>query len=777
MKIKLFKTRSVFSSWLISYFSLLLIPIIISSVVYFEAYRIVKAGIIHENSAVLKQVKLVIDNGMKTVENFSNFVVFDQSLNQLIQEKDRTVLNSQYYQVNSLMNELRNYKFPDEYVEDFYVYFKKLDYVLTTNNFDDSDYFFKHYPKGIIYRNIMPYSEWKTMVGKEYEGEYLPFEIKDANTGYGMKSVIFIKSMPIFGVGQSNATFVITLNNKRFNDEIAGIGTTNSALGIIIDKRNNVLYSTKPLAKPFPVKYEALTKDSDLIYGKLDNQDVAISYITSGVEDWKYISVVPLQVFQDKVGYIRNLIGASLIFSILLGGIFAYIFSRRNYGPVHELMEFIEKKERQPLRKELNEYRYIKDAMNNTLNENNRINQRLRQQNNVLKSNFLMKLLKGRLEDRSFISRSLQTYDLDFDSGSFAVILFYIMDFDKLFINYKEKTADEQLEFVNFIITNVVEELVSKNNSGCMTEVDKMPACIVNLKSSDNVKNKQDMLAIAREAAEYLLDVCKINLLVSVSDIHETYFGISEAYQEALSVMEYKKALETNEIISYDQIRTSNSNYNYTLETEHQLINCIKAGELDAAKSIINNIFEKNFSKTIFSASMLKCLLYDLVSTMLKTMSDINIPGGSFFIQELNITQRLLNCEKVQDMKQQMTAIMEDICAYIQHNRKSKKENLLTCVVEFIEASYHDANLSVSSIADKFQLTPTYLTKLFKEQTGEGLFEHITRIRMEKAKSFLKNQEYSIKDVADMVGYYSSTAFIRTFKKYEGVTPGSYKEI
>ncbi len=145
--------------------------------------------------------------------------------------------------------------------------------------------------------------------------------------------------------------------------------------------------------------------------------------------------------------------------------------------------------------------------------------------------------------------------------------------------------------------------------------------------------------------------------------------------------------------------------------------------------------------------------------------------------QQLDIVGRLIRCENVRDMKRQMTDILDEVCRYIQQNRKPRKDHFVRNVIEFIEANYQDANLSVSSIAEHFQLAPTYPIKLFREQTGEGVFRYVTRIRMDRATKLLADKGFSIHEVARKVGYYSATAFIRAFKKCEGVTPGSFKEL
>jgi len=80
-------------------------------------------------------------------------------------------------------------------------------------------------------------------------------------------------------------------------------------------------------------------------------------------------------------------------------------------------------------------------------------------------------------------------------------------------------------------------------------------------------------------------------------------------------------------------------------------------------------------------------------------------------------------------------------------------------------------------IGDKFALTPSYISKLFKEQTKESLPDYINKVRIEMAMQLLKLENATIFDVAQKVGYCNSNVFIRAFKKYQGITPGRFKEM
>ena len=79
-------------------------------------------------------------------------------------------------------------------------------------------------------------------------------------------------------------------------------------------------------------------------------------------------------------------------------------------------------------------------------------------------------------------------------------------------------------------------------------------------------------------------------------------------------------------------------------------------------------------------------------------------------------------------------------------------------------------------VAETFNLSGAYVSKLFKISTGVGLLDYIHQRRICKAKELLK-EGMNVAEVAAKVGYNNSNAFIRVFKKYEKITPGQYGNI
>lgn len=77
---------------------------------------------------------------------------------------------------------------------------------------------------------------------------------------------------------------------------------------------------------------------------------------------------------------------------------------------------------------------------------------------------------------------------------------------------------------------------------------------------------------------------------------------------------------------------------------------------------------------------------------------------------------------------------------------------------------------------ERFNMTRSYLSRLFKEKTGSTYIEFLSSLRLEEAKRMLRETEMSIQDILQSVGYHDAASFHRKFKQMTGMTPAAYRD-
>jgi two-component system response regulator YesN len=104
----------------------------------------------------------------------------------------------------------------------------------------------------------------------------------------------------------------------------------------------------------------------------------------------------------------------------------------------------------------------------------------------------------------------------------------------------------------------------------------------------------------------------------------------------------------------------------------------------------------------------------------------------------------------------------------------SCEDNLISRVRTFIDEHYRE-DLSLKSLADKFNISYSYLSTLFKQETGLSVVTYLTNYRLETAARMLTTTTADIASIAEMIGYSDLNYFYRLFKKQYGITPLAYR--
>ncbi len=104
----------------------------------------------------------------------------------------------------------------------------------------------------------------------------------------------------------------------------------------------------------------------------------------------------------------------------------------------------------------------------------------------------------------------------------------------------------------------------------------------------------------------------------------------------------------------------------------------------------------------------------------------------------------------------------------------SEKTNIVNTILKYLNQNYMKP-ISLYRLAHNMYLSPVYISKIFKEETGESPINHLIRIRLTKANELLSEGNIPIKTVARNVGYDDAYYFSKLYKKYYGIPPSAEK--
>ena len=118
--------------------------------------------------------------------------------------------------------------------------------------------------------------------------------------------------------------------------------------------------------------------------------------------------------------------------------------------------------------------------------------------------------------------------------------------------------------------------------------------------------------------------------------------------------------------------------------------------------------------------------------------------------------------------------MVHQYCAYVQRYSVKDYTPLVQKVINTINLNLSD-QLSPKNLAAMYYISPSYLSSLFKQDTGTTLTDFINTQRIQRAANLLSSTEQNISVVAEQVGILDVNYFTKMFKKSMGSTPTQYR--
>lgn len=653
------------------------------------------------------------------------------------------------YNIAIGINKLKKVNSYNRFIKQIYVYYQQGNFITSGGNY---------YKNNIAYEKFhesggVTYEQWY----EEITQDYAIGELKKI----GEELCYVVTTSPIDEKNRGNIVIVLDENSLR---EL--IDTYNTRQGKFYIKNNEdqiVLTSDIEIEKERwdrsdeNARTKYLYKDEDgtqCLQVSLDGEEFIVLQNNIKRVKSQYIVVIPKTIFmQDISNSVLILVSAIICFmTLLVSGI--YIIHKK-YKVVDSLIQklkvtydFDEFKDGT-----YSEMEYIENILDN-------LKGAVKAQKGLVLEGVLRKSLQGILEADEEVYTYLECNGESFNNNYFIIA---IIEESKEIQEVKNSKLNE------FIISNTLEETFSNLAKTYTMTLSNSYIVVISAKEVISEDKLKEIINCLESLKIYWEDKFAFKSIMSLS---RPYTGLSNtffAYKEVKKSLEHKIFFGKEDIMYPLEIEEANKVYEYNAEIEAQLINYLKLGESQKAMEIIRDLIETNIEKNNLSVEGVKDLVRELGLTLDKVGKEIKydtkLISGEFFTRYKTIDEII----------EQVNEMVRKICIKIEAQKKgiSKVERIITYIYE----NYQDPNLNVSSIADIFEMNSSYLSRVFKEQTGENLLSFINKHRVEKIKILLIQTSLTLDEIGKRVGFISSVAVIRAFKKCEGITPTQYKNI
>jgi len=241
-----------------------------------------------------------------------------------------------------------------------------------------------------------------------------------------------------------------------------------------------------------------------------------------------------------------------------------------------------------------------------------------------------------------------------------------------------------------------------------------------------------------------------------------------EAYQQAREA--FQNLRDDRDFLSYREMLQHSDNYYYPLELATQLTDFIREGKKNQVEETFRILHRTNYENRTLSATVLRWLLSDIHSTLIKIRFTITeTPENHDDLQKLDFD---FNSLPHFDL---LKGIALDLCE-LNKPDSAGQEGIISEIKTYIQNNYKDPSLSLKTISSEFHISESYFSFLFKEQTKQNFSEYLENLRMSLAYSLAATTSLPLSSLYLEVGYNNSNSFRRAFKKVYGISPKEVRD-
>ena len=243
----------------------------------------------------------------------------------------------------------------------------------------------------------------------------------------------------------------------------------------------------------------------------------------------------------------------------------------------------------------------------------------------------------------------------------------------------------------------------------------------------------------------------------------------SEIYEQQKQIGEYIQNVKAA------LIKESQSYMSYPYDKEKQLSYAIVNSDLANSRKYINEILGHIFFSSANNLDVIKVRAMELAVMISRAALDGGADQSKIFDINIKFLSEFFDYGTIEEVCWSLTDILRKFTKETFAFSNVKHVDLISKAVSYVKSNYI-RKLTLSEVAEYVFLSPSYFSKIFKEEMNYYFNDYLNFVRVEKSKVLLLTERISLVDVAEAVGFYDQSYFNKVFKKMTGVTPKKFKE-
>ena len=393
--------------------------------------------------------------------------------------------------------------------------------------------------------------------------------------------------------------------------------------------------------------------------------------------------------------------------------------------------------------------------------------EKYRKNEQIIRSKNMEALVNCTTDVNKTIQR-LSEMGVDISAASYRVALFDIDLYSGMYKLDTEKRQESAL--MAFVLFNISDEIVTREKAGiAYQEGNNRVGILFQETWSRNFTSKTK--EICREIQQKTKEVMGFDVSMGIGKWVKKPEELIQSHDMAEQTLQYRYLLGGNLLIDMEeQHPVQEINLDESLEDLKEFMKTGQKEQVDQTLAMI----EEAIRQALMEKSRACMYLQQVIRTMDNACEDMSADMDRIREDRDELLRQVTDQKSFEDACKVVQKHTDRIFEILSEMNTSSSERQARLAIDYIQKNYMDPDLSLNSICSYLNISTSYFSTIFKDETGETFTEVLIRTRMEKARELLEKTTMKNYEIAEKVGFSDPHYFGISFKKMTGCTPTEY---
>lgn len=761
--------RRVLRHYFLTYFIVLLIPMLICSLYYIRMLSLLSEDDIKSRESELEHAAVLMDTMMDEFEYLGDSLAANVQVNSFKRAAEVfTYPNT--YRVYELRNSLPDLYLINQSVFDYFIFFDKSETVINKTIAYTYEEFYRLYLQETKYGS---YEEWAE-------------NMKNGGSSYGLMP------MESYLYKQESTLAMLAYTRPLLMQDSAGDGRiqiyleesvmetlmpslADNSIQFIENASGRLLY----LRDGDPQRQWTQEEIDDLKGVKepgegswrqeehfMGEKYLMLGY-SSGKSGLVYYMLLPRDVINDRMISSIMILSLFILLGVTVGLLLSYHMSVKNATPINDILNQVSQVTER-FEGHQSVFSSLKTTFNYLVSTNSRLADAIESQKPYIRNAFINRLIFGSFVKEEEAVKTAEHIGLPCRNRIFGILIFR-------FSLISESIREEEVQLMSSCVFSLLEVIEKELPDSLYTNLgDEQVVLLLN----EPDEEKGDF----RQKAERIVLSIKEAMPSNISEKLFAYGGnevdkldqIYDSFRNAAYMFNNENGQIENAVIWYREAAGSVPVYP-PQDLSVKLTHYVTAGDGAGLHDLLEDLMKTYMIENNLPVYLQHMLLNELQIVLFRILGRVGMEEEEYRKYYTGLEENH-NASLITQITTTLN-LYKQVCDYVSGQKQLQdSEVVASAIVSYIDTNFGDCCLSLTSVADQFGISEPYLSSIFKQTQGINFSTYVEVIRIDKAKDFLKTTALSVGDISGLVGYGSVNSFCRAFKRVTGLSASEYRK-